>query len=231
MITKFLEYKEHDYLDSTTSLSRIDLEKIKVSQKKNSIAYRLLQIWQSELKKPTEIGKLFQKMKDVIDDPKTIASKYQRQYWRKEFLLKPFKKREDLLSTLFNIILKSEGLGVNINKKRFLSLETEDRVLEIGDYVICHEVYNISSIYFVNNNIGQIVDFRDDNNIEESYIDIEPQYYIFVKFNNVPDNIYDDFDYHKKIEHCRIFSEEEIEYSSKNKKDLEIILKSKNYNL
>lgn len=234
MITKFLEYKEHNYLDSTTAKSRLDLEKLKVSQKKNSIAYRLLQIWQSELKKPTEFEKLFQKMKDVIDDSKTIASKYQRQYWKKEFSLKPFKNKEDLLSTLFNIILKSEGLGVNISKKRFLSLEPDDRILEVGDYVICNETGSTDAadvINFERNNIGQIVDFRDNDNIEESYINIEPRYYIFVKFENVPDNIYDDFDYHKTIDRCRVFSEEEIEYLSKNKEDLETILKSRKYNL
>ena len=47
-------------------------------------------------------------------------------------------------------------------------------------------------------------------------------YDIFVKYDNIPDEILDDFNYHRYIEHCRIFSLAEILFSSSNKEDVDI---------
>jgi hypothetical protein len=108
--------------------------------------------------------------------------------------------------------------------KTYEKLENE---LKIGNYVICKELddnvdKNIER--FIDNNIGIIVDFRKNNNISNDYKEIPMKYNIFVKYEDIPDEIYDDFDYHKYIDNCRIFMSNEILYSSFNKEELEEIL-------
>ena len=91
---------------------------------------------------------------------------------------------------------------------------------EEGDYVICKEVENYSigppSIKdFVENNIGQFVDFT-----------VGLIYAYIVKYENVPDEIEENFE-----KNCRRFNIIEIKYWSKNRKDLEELLAIKKYNL
>lgn len=109
---------------------------------------------------------------------------------------------------------------------------------KIGDYVICEEHSGSEDyktyktlIEFEIRNIGKIVDFRNTTNLNDEFNGIDQKYNIFVQYNNIPDEIYDDFNYHNDIEYCRIFAENEIIHSSKNKKDLEHIIKAKKYNL
>ena len=103
---------------------------------------------------------------------------------------------------------------------------------EIGDYVICDEKGNDEEISdFEKNNIGRVVDYRTVYNTNPTFDSISTFFNIFVQYKNVPNEIYDDFDYHKRIANCRIFSKKEIKYCSKNKEDLEIILQANKFNI
>jgi len=103
---------------------------------------------------------------------------------------------------------------------------------KIGDYVICKELETnnvlndaeISIVNFISKNIGEIVDFRTDDNMTQEYIEVAYKYNIFVQYENIPDELYDDFAYHKKFDKCRIFNINEIIHWSKNKEELEEIL-------
>ena len=110
-----------------------------------------------------------------------------------------------------------------------------EELKDIGNYVICEEkdssVDNFEIESFINNNIGQVVDHRTKNNMNVAYDGVPSIYNIFVQYENLPNEIEYDFEYHKHIKNCRIFRLEEIKHSSKNKKDLESILISKKYNL
>ena len=134
----------------------------------------------------------------------------------------------DIVVAIYKINETIKGFNsANDLKHHYMAWDSVIREFEI----IGEATKNLINSELLDNSKREIVDFRNDDNIEESYINIEPRFYIFVKFENVPDNIYDDFDYHKTIDRCRVFSEEEIEYSSKDKEDLESILKSRKYNL
>lgn len=121
--------------------------------------------------------------------------------------------------------------------KEFEKVELKDGYPKIGDYVICVEdsndtVFNAKLlIKFESENIGLVVDYRDRNNINSEFEYIPSKYNIFVQYDKIPDEVYDDFNYHKYIEYCRIFKKEEIIHSSKNKEELEHIIKAKKYNL
>ena len=208
-IQKFLEYNNN-------KLSRIELENIKVSQRKNSISYRLLELWQEELENPAPFDEFFNKIKVIINDKKTVASKYQRDFWNREFQVKPFKTKTDLYTTFFNIILKSEGYGVIDKKfKKSYSLLT-DKEPQIGDYVICDDYFNIVKS-FITINIGKIVDILLSS--DAPYI---------VQYNNIPTYLYTFFDNEKNT---RPMSRKEIIYFSPNKADVELYLQSKKYNI
>lgn len=103
---------------------------------------------------------------------------------------------------------------------------------KIGDYVICNEITGNNQLNddefmiksFISKNIGQIVDFRTKDNISSQYDTVENKYSIFVQYEDLPDEIYDDFDYHTNIDYCRIFNINEIIHWSENKDELEEIL-------
>jgi len=119
--------------------------------------------------------------------------------------------------------------------KYLKTYEDLDNNPEIGDYVICEEADDINDILeladFEKNNIGRVVDYRTVDNTNPTFDSISTFFNIFVQYKNVPNEIYDDFDYHKRIANCRIFSKKEIKYCSKNKEDLEIILQANKFNI
>ena len=120
--------------------------------------------------------------------------------------------------------------------KKFEQINTD---VQVGDYVICKDTVNreISKMFndFLSKNIGKVVKINDNG--------------YFVIFDNVPKSflsyafLTSDVKSIKEISFKKIiyqgltfsnishFSKEEIEYHSKNKKDLETILKAKQYNL
>jgi hypothetical protein len=90
---------------------------------------------------------------------------------------------------------------------------------QIGDYVICQEIFSRGLdekhiINFLKSNIGQYVKKQNTNN---SYI---------VKYNKIPPELKIRF-----IKGLRAFNESEIIHFSPNKEDLELILKTNKYNL
>ena len=93
---------------------------------------------------------------------------------------------------------------------------------EIGDYVICYGISPELNV-FLSLNIGEIV------KIGENYVDKK---LYFVHYTHVPKRLKkyhfegDDF-----AKNCKAFLEEEIKYLSKTKKDLEIYIDIKKYNV
>ena len=102
----------------------------------------------------------------------------------------------------------------------------KNKKLEIGDYVICSS-YNIGDYKFddfnklVDNNIGQIIDIKNDKSIDNKYV---------VEYDNIPlslRNGYMDKNYKSAIRFLR----SEILYSSKDKYELESVLLTKKFNI
>ena len=97
---------------------------------------------------------------------------------------------------------------------------------EIGDYVICEEesINNTDVKNYTENNIGKIVDnlfYGGDCNFLVKYnIDFKTTKFRKERFQ---------LDFHP--EGCRIMKNEEIEYWSKDKEQLEAILAIKKYNV
>ena len=90
---------------------------------------------------------------------------------------------------------------------------------EIGDYVICNEIdseFEDEINLFISNNVGEFVRF--------DIYDAKYPYYIY--YENAPDNLKVYF-----FNNARNMRIDEISYWSKNKEELELILKSKKFNL
>jgi len=104
---------------------------------------------------------------------------------------------------------------------------TNNTKLQIGDYVICKEIFTAMSPdewqlqEFINNNIGQVV-----------YLDIEKNYPYYIEYKNIPNclNKYfsDGDDIHTKFRGMKLY---EIIYWSPNIEDLEPIIAANKYNL
>lgn len=95
---------------------------------------------------------------------------------------------------------------------------------DIGDYVIC-QTTSILIKKFLSNNIGQLY-FKEIGDFEQV------DYY--VKFENVPIELYDQFNMYPRfmpMKNSRIFSLNDIKYYSPDKEDCEIYLKSKKFNV
>jgi hypothetical protein len=111
--------------------------------------------------------------------------------------------------------------------KRFEEVNVDDP--KVGDYAIFFdEIGYIDSgvyvhfneyLYFINNNIGEIIKIENKDN-----------YKYHVKFENVPIDIIRYFDFASDYYYLR-FHKEEILYWSKDKKDLEPYIQAKKYNL
>jgi len=98
--------------------------------------------------------------------------------------------------------------------------------VKIGDYVLCSEykdpgykdILDVNDIEtFIENNIGKIIE------LDRGSFD-----YI-VKYTNIPKELKLEFSFLNNS--ARGMYKEEIDYVSKNKKDLESILLSKKYNI
>jgi len=97
---------------------------------------------------------------------------------------------------------------------------------QIGDYVICQEEDlgdgNAASKEvqkFINNSIGKIIEVSDEPKLIYPYN---------VQYQNIPENIEDAF---YSGSSSRKYSRKEIIFFSQNKKDCEIYLQMKKYNL
>jgi hypothetical protein len=90
---------------------------------------------------------------------------------------------------------------------------------DISDYVICEVNYNESILEdFINNNIGIILSEKSErNNISV---------FIKVKYDDVPENLLTFF-YENVIE----LNKKTVTHFSKSKKELDIILNTKKFNL
>jgi hypothetical protein len=87
---------------------------------------------------------------------------------------------------------------------------------QIGNYAICHEKGPPTvSMEFVKNNIGKII-----------YYNFNRDFQYDIKYENVPEKLSIYF-----FNDIRHISEDEIIYWSNNKKDCEIFLAAKKYNL
>lgn len=117
---------------------------------------------------------------------------------------------------------------------KYIKTYEDLKKIEIGDYVICdEEISDDALVDFLATNVGQIVDFRNEftvDNLSSDY-DVGYDYYIFVKYDDVDIIGKENFNYHNKIPNCRIFSENEIIYNSKDREDCEAFLMSNKYNL
>ena len=90
---------------------------------------------------------------------------------------------------------------------------------QIGDYVLCKETLESNlpeRSIFIENNIGEIIRYNTKHPRESIY-----QYIVF--YETAPPYLFSNSE--------REMSDEEILYWSKNKKDLEVILATKKYNL
>ena len=115
--------------------------------------------------------------------------------------------------------------------KHLKTFENINDSLQIGDYVICEcNSYTSGEINdFLKNNIGKYVKYITNNK------SVVENFRYAIEYDNVP---------HELCQYSSIFSNEsgianicmrvnisEIIYFSKNKKDLEVIIKSNQYNL
>jgi hypothetical protein len=102
-------------------------------------------------------------------------------------------------------------------KKYEAFFNSQDRP-EIDDYVICRENIADSNLkHFLNTSIGQIIDI---NNNRTNYI---------VKYDDVPSELSELFNYGHNIPNCRSMIRYEIIEFDKNKEAL--IAKSNKYNI
>jgi len=91
--------------------------------------------------------------------------------------------------------------------------------IEIGDYVICENIYSVPYKLlesFLKSNIGRIVKFNYNR--------------YFIAYDDIPEECNDHFIIYHNLKVMDVFRNE-IKYWSKSKKDLEIILQSNKYNL
>ena len=99
---------------------------------------------------------------------------------------------------------------------------------EEGDYVNCEEeiIFDRSAnkelIDFISNNVGKIYYVRDEKVTTRRYV---------VCFENVPEDIESRFDMREFGLLSRNYNEKEIVFFSENKKDVEIFIQTKKYNL
>jgi len=92
---------------------------------------------------------------------------------------------------------------------------------QIGDYVLCNEFTMYKDFdNFQNNNIGKIINISKNDIITYS-----------CKFTKIPKEISGFFKNNGNTDGVRRYLLNEIVHFSKNKKDLEIILQAKKYNL
>jgi hypothetical protein len=118
--------------------------------------------------------------------------------------------------------------------KYLMKLEsfTNNRKLQIGDYVICkEEIVNKIFENFINNNIGRFIEINaGDNSFDEDipyiilYDNIPQEIKLKPYFSNV-------FDEYAKDSFVRAMRRREIIHFSPNKEDLELILTANKYNL
>lgn len=107
----------------------------------------------------------------------------------------------------------------NIHNKSIYYKDLKDLV--IGDYVIMkpENLYSNDFIYFIENNVGQIVN-------------IMPPALFSVKYENIPTEITSFFKYADETKfNEKYFDIDEIVFMSKNKSDCELFLATKKYNL
>jgi len=105
--------------------------------------------------------------------------------------------------------------------KYIKNYESTEKMLEIGDYVICEES-NIGSdddtMKFLSENIGQYVDYSDND-----------QYPYVIQYEDCPSDL-NGFNYTTR-ENARLMERKEIKYFSKNKEDLLPIIDVNKYNI
>lgn len=96
---------------------------------------------------------------------------------------------------------------------------------QVGDYVICKESMDENLDEFISNNIGKFVRFRVEN---------DPVANIFeciIQYENIPTQLQYGFDCAINLNNCRGMRIDEISKWSKNKKDLDLEIELKKYNL
>ena len=103
---------------------------------------------------------------------------------------------------------------------KYIKKFESEKQLEIGDYVICNEESTIKE--FLNNTIGQYVEY-----------DGKWSFQYCVVYDEIPKNLENYFNVEVPVGYkfARYFNRHEIIHSEKNKKDLEYLTISKNYNL
>jgi len=108
--------------------------------------------------------------------------------------------------------------------KTYESLNNEP---EIGDYVLCTDLFNSGDklVNFIETNIGQFVRYSKDEDIEHKYA----KNYPYMIQYNIPDYFFSDDEIHdyftpindNDIKLCRIMKRNEILYFSPDKKNVE----------
>jgi len=108
----------------------------------------------------------------------------------------------------------------------FKIFEQENRLSEVGDYVICQEDGQLDN--FLANNIGTIVRVPV---YRGKYRSQSTRY--LVRYKNIPNDIEDWFidGAEEEFINCRRMYDEEIIYFSKNKEDVKAYIQLKKYNL
>lgn len=99
--------------------------------------------------------------------------------------------------------------------------KSNERKLQVGDYVICEDRGIFELANFTMNNIGQFVKMDSDG------------FYI-IRYENVPKELKNSMVYisnNKKYYDCVIMEKSEIKHWSKNKEDLYIYLDVNKYNV
>jgi hypothetical protein len=79
----------------------------------------LLELWEDDLKTNRTLSDLKNDISKILNDPKLVASNSVKKYWKYEIEKKTWHSKIQLLTTIFNIILKGEGLGL-MGKQRYL---------------------------------------------------------------------------------------------------------------
>ena len=101
---------------------------------------------------------------------------------------------------------------------------------EVGDYVICEEFSVLGDfndlIDYINSHIGKFIKYTEASDGANQH-----DYPYLIEYENVPEAFISNFRNGLEGETCRAMRLSEIKYWSKNKENLEPLLKANNYNL
>lgn len=98
------------------NLTRNSLNKAKISSQKNSLSNLIVNVcdkYKHNMNNRHEVKMIIDEVSIIINDKNTIISKRARSVWNYELYRIRWTSKEQILTTLYNIMLKADGLGIN----------------------------------------------------------------------------------------------------------------------